>query len=74
MTQIHITGAGGIISNEVVLIEKILLDHGYIVDVRDPHLDRNRTYDETSEHMKKYNSECGPATIVITTNHLPWGG
>ena len=86
MTTIHITGAGGVISNEVVLITGFLKSLGYEVQVDDditleePITDERyqaavKKAIEWNASPPKYDTwQCPKFAVLIKATHVPWGG
>jgi hypothetical protein len=73
-TRITISGPGGCINNEVVLLTDLLNYLGYDVEVNNPYPDdKPRTPAQLAEEIKKLNSS-KPWKIVINADHVPWGG
>jgi hypothetical protein len=83
MTSITITGAGGVINNEVEIIVHALRDAGYTVTVDNPYadapLDPNpvAAYEALLKHTRTFAArypECGPLNVRVKADHIPWGG
>ncbi|UZS00867.1 hypothetical protein [Pseudomonas phage vB_PsaM_M1] len=64
-TYIEITGMGGIVSNEAMIIAEALREVGAIVTVKDDYVPEGRT------EPWRY---CLDMEIEIVVNHKPWGG
>lgn len=67
--RIEISGPGGCINNQLVVIEKALRDIGYKVDVVN-NCPTNRT---AAEDLAFITSLANKGTVVITMHHMPWG-
>lgn len=81
MVTITVTGPGGNISFEMILIRELLQREGYIVEVVDDHPfipgDRRcssfASLEEYLEHRRKLLAE-SPGEITLVARHQPWGG
>ncbi len=79
MVTIKVTGPGGTISFEMLLIQELLEREGYKVVVQDDHPFSGRknsefkTKEEYFEHRRKLMAE-KPREIVLEADHQPWGG
>lgn len=87
MTVIRITGAGGCIDNEVVIIANVFRSLGYEVSVENPWtkagvLPSKAEMDKTVSHVVNWNKNppkngdysCGKLSVHIVADHIPWGG
>jgi len=87
MSQITITGAGGLISREVVLIMGLLKSIGYNVSVEDEYTFNDEPFSEEryqellkstsewNENPPKFDTfQCGKMAVHIKAVHIPWGG
>lgn len=82
-TTITITGHGSIINFEVEMINRLLIDLGYKVTLKNPHpfvandLDDStiKTLEDFLEYRKSLLKEKSVLNeIILEAKHLPWGG
>ena len=61
---VQVSGPGECISNQMLIIERALLDAGYPVEVIDE-------YPPENKEITKATAGC---RITLKANHCPWGG
>lgn len=75
-TTVTVSGAGGIISYEMILIQRALEAAGILVCVKDD-MPRREDPDAYIAHRQKLNTAANrgsPDTVHLIANHIPWGG
>lgn len=75
--EITVRGMGGVINFEMMLLEKTLKEAGYSVKVINDAADwvcsnEPGFFEKAAKNVKE--SKEGTHEVILTANHIPWGG